>query len=92
MDSPSSTAEVFDPTIERTDLASAAERRAHHDAEEGSHTKSRRERELRIHFWRLINPGILRPNAIDTAIASMKVLSYNCFNMHTLIEHTVCGK
>lgn len=72
-ETPSSPTHVA-PSIVRVDLASAAERRASTSQTESSLHKSRHERELRIQFWRLISPGILRPNAIETALASMKVL------------------
>jgi len=64
------------PTISASDLAAAAERRLQqHRGPSASELQfSGAEHELRQKFRRLIDPGILRPNAKDQALASLKTL------------------
>lgn len=62
-----------DPVASRADIASAAESRVHQDHSDVG-ISSQHEKELRLAFRRLINPGILRPNSKEKALGSMKVL------------------
>jgi hypothetical protein len=56
-------------------VAEATERRLHQQAPIRSTSEIAAEYEKRLHFRRLIEPGIMRPNAYETAMASLKVPS-----------------
>ena len=72
MSSPTAS-ESSNPAISVDRIAEAAERRASASSR-NSHLTEIEEHEKRQQFRRLIDPGILRPNAKEVAMASLHVL------------------
>lgn len=69
----SPTSSVHSPSISSDALAAAAERRTRLLPPQTSAAQLAAEHEKRQAFRRLIDPGILRPNAKEQATASLKV-------------------
>ncbi|KAG6844913.1 hypothetical protein H0H87_002612 [Tephrocybe sp. NHM501043] len=65
---------VPSPSISADALAAAAERRARQVSAQPSAVQMAAEHERRQAFRRLIDPGIVRPNSKEQAIASLKTL------------------
>jgi len=68
-----STSPARSPEIAADLLAAAAQRRTQQGADGSTGAQSMQEYEMRQAFRRLIDPGILRPNSKDVAMASLKV-------------------
>ncbi|KAK1236609.1 hypothetical protein PQX77_000161 [Marasmius sp. AFHP31] len=61
--------------------AEAAERRQRESSQRRSLTDERAEHEKRQHFRRLVDPGIMRPNAAPQALESLKTIQKLCQNI-----------
>ena len=70
----------------RADLAAAAERRAQElqGSPVDGEKQHAQERAIRQGFRRMLDPGILRPNSVETAMASVKV----CFIAQNLLARS----
>ncbi|KAL0564255.1 hypothetical protein V5O48_017798 [Marasmius crinis-equi] len=64
-------------------LAEAAERRQQESSQRRSLADERAEHEKRQHFRRLVDPGIMRPNAAPQALESLRTIQKLCQNIVT---------